>query len=169
MRNWLLSSAMAACLLLPMHMAQAANPQLRAIEDGIDLGEDAAENESLTITDMAVNMRVHGLSAEVTVTATLANGSDDDIEARFALALPNDAVVTGYALDINGTLIDGVLLEQPKAKKVFEDEVRRGIDPGLAEVSAGNRFETRVYPIPARGVRLIKVRFVVPIGADGTA
>jgi Vault protein inter-alpha-trypsin domain len=168
MRNWLLSSAMAACLMLPIHAAEAANPQLRAIEDGIDLGKDAEENESLTITDMAINMRVHGLSAEVTVTATLANGSDDDIEARFALALPDDAVLTGYALDINGTLIEGVLLEQPKAKKVFEDEVRRGIDPGLAEVSAGNRFETRVYPVPERGVRLIKVRFVVPIGADGT-
>ena len=96
-------------------------------------------------------MRVHGLSTEVTVTAALANGSDDDIEAHFALALPDDAVVTGYAFDSNGTLIEGVLLEQPKAKKVFEHEVRRGIGPGLAEVSAGNRFEARVYPVPARG------------------
>ena len=60
-------------------------------------------------------------------------------------------------------MIDGVLVDQPKAKEAYSDKVRRGVDPGLAEVGRDNSFSTRVFPIfPGRG-RTIRVRFATPI------
>lgn len=41
--------------------------------------------------------------------------------------------------------------------QIFEDVVRRNIDPGLVEMTEGNNFKTRVYPIPASGVRHLKI------------
>ena len=56
-------------------------------------------------------------------------------------------------------MIAGQLLEQPKARNIYEDEVRAGIDPGLAEVSAGNKFTTRIYPIDATNPRRIRIAY----------
>jgi Ca-activated chloride channel family protein len=39
----------------------------------------------------------------------------------------------------------------------FEKEVRKGVDPGFVEMVAGNIFRTRVYPIEAGGVRIVRV------------
>lgn len=77
--------------------------------------------------------------------------------------LPADAVVTGYALDIKQQLVEGVLVDRPQAKAVYEAAVRRGIDPGLAEVDAEGTFKTRVFPVPAKGGRTIQVRYVTPL------
>ncbi|MEE9432845.1 MAG: VIT domain-containing protein [Sphingorhabdus sp.] len=151
--------------------AHAANPEVRAIVNGVnDEGDDAKEDgPEVIISEMKVDMTIHGLMADVTVETTLLNPDDsDEIEARYALTLPADAVVTGYALDIDGTLIDAVLLEQPKARQVYEDKIREGIDPGLAEVTKANKFETRIYPIPEEGTRQIRVKFSAPISANGT-
>jgi Ca-activated chloride channel homolog len=47
--------------------------------------------------------------------------------------------------------------------------VRRGIDPGLAELTRGNIFRTRLYPLPANGTKRIAISFDQPLldgGAD---
>jgi hypothetical protein len=45
-----------------------------------------------------------------TVAARFTNSSRDDLEGTFSLQLPEIAVVTGYALDVDGQMIDGVLV-----------------------------------------------------------
>src|SRR6185295_244358 len=73
--------------------------------------------------------------------------------------------LTGYALDIEGRMIDGVLTEPSRARAAYEQRVRRNIDPGIAEVSTGNVFSTRVYPISEKG-RKIRASFVAPVSAE---
>ena len=69
-------------------------------------------------------------------------------EIRLDLALPRGSVVTGYALDVGGTLIPGVLLEQPRARNVYQDEVREGHRPrALPRLTGEDRFATRVFPV----------------------
>jgi Vault protein inter-alpha-trypsin domain len=153
-------------LFVPLSSLQAAsNPVIKALEDGVDDGETPVESKAIVISDLKTDLRVHGRFVEVTLEAVLTNTTDDTMEAHFELALPDDAVITGYALDVEGTLIDGTLIDQPKARAVYEDEVRKGIDPGLAEVTSGNLFRTRVYPVPEEGSRTIRIRFVAPVDA----
>jgi hypothetical protein len=152
-----------SCINIGTTAFAEANPSIRAVIDGIEDEEDIKKSPKLLISNMSVNIRIHGRMAETVIEATITNPSDDTVEARFSLVMPDDAVVTGYALDIGGKLIDGVLVDQPKAKSVYEDEIRKGIDPGLAEVTSGNIFKTRIYPISEKGSRTIKVRFVTPI------
>jgi hypothetical protein len=138
------------------------NPTLAAFENGIDDGETKVEQTALKISAMRVNIHVHGRVADVSIEASITNTADATDEGRFTLALPSDAVVTGYAFDVGGRMIDGQLLDQPKARNVYEDEIRKGIDPGLAEVTDDNLFQTRIFPITREQPRTIRVTFAVP-------
>ncbi len=141
-----------------------ANPSLTASAMGV---RDAAHARDIALRRFDVAVRVHGAVAETTIIAEFANEGREVLEGDFRLALPKGAVVTGYALDIGGALVDGVLVDQPKAKMVYEAQVRRRVDPGLAEVVPEGGFHTRVFPVPPGSGRKIQVRFVAPVGAEG--
>jgi hypothetical protein len=155
------------CLLmlsaLPASLALAANPELLAYEQGIE--DPGQRSEALRLSDLSLELDVVGALADVTLTARFANPSDETLEGIFNFELPDGAVVTGYALDIEGRMVDGVLVEALKAQRSYEAEVREGIDPGLATVSRANVFTTRVFPIPEEGERTIRLRFSAPIHA----
>ncbi|AQR74857.1 VIT domain-containing protein [Sphingomonas sp. LM7] len=150
--------------LLPAPASAQSNPTLSEAERGIRTGDAEDDARHLRIDEMLVRAHVTGRTADVTLELLIAADPDEheDFEARLALALPADAVVTGYALSVGDAMIPGKLLEQPKARNLYEDEVRAGIDPGLAEVSAGNRFTTRIYPITRTQPRRFRMTFAVP-------
>jgi len=140
--------------------ANPANPSLRALVNGI---ESEAKQPEIELSEFAVSIDQNGTMAEFEIDAQLTNPSGNEVEGRFTMQLPRDAVLTGYSLDNDGVMIPGSLIDQPKARQVYEDEVRGNIDPGLAEISSGNKFETRVYPIAPQGSRRISLTFVTPV------
>ena len=105
--------------------------------------------------------------ANFTVTATIGNIDEfDEIEAEFILPLPMGAIVNDYALDIEGRLVDGVLTERERARKVYTDKVVDGIDPGFAETLNDNRYRTTIYPVLKGSKRIIRMGFSVPLDQD---
>ncbi len=149
-------------LLIAGPVFAKSNPILTSLENGIEDGKAPSEKTSLVISALRVDVHVVGRTADVVLEARLSNTSDDTDEARFSLSLPANAVVTGYALDVDGRMISGQLLDQPKARNVYADEIRKGIDPGLAEVTESNQFQTRVFPITQERPRTIRVLFSTP-------
>ena len=83
--------------------------------------------------------------------------------------LPEGATVTGYGLEVNGVMVDGVAVEKQQARVIYEKEMHKGVDPGLVEQAAGNAFRTRLYPVPASGARSIKVQYVTEVSAPRRA
>jgi hypothetical protein len=150
-------------LLTTSGAALAANPTLTSLDNGVYVSTASESGNKVRLAAIGMELKIHGRMADTVMEITLANDSDDEVEGHFALEMPADAVVTGYALDVKGVMIDGILLDQPTAKAVYEDEIRQGIDPGLAEVAAGNIFKTRVYPIAAGSVRKIRIQFMAPV------
>ena len=118
------------------------------------------------LTAMDVSARIVGLNAEVTTTLTFFNPNKRVLEGDLEFPLPDGAGVTGYALDIKGRMVDGVIVKKEKARIAFETEVKRGVDPGLVEHVAGNVFRTRVYPLPANGERKVRVTYVTRLAVD---
>lgn len=113
-------------------------------------------------------VRLKELSAEAEVYADIAvtkldmileNTTSSVLEGEVEFPLGENESITGYALDINGRLRDGVVVEKEKGRQIFEAVVRQGIDPGLVEKTAGNNFKTRVYPIPANGIRHLQITY----------
>lgn len=149
--------AIALVMLSPAAWAQS-NPTMTEAERGIRRGFDKPAAR-LRINALDVRAHLVGHTADIAIEMLIGSDDRDSHEANLVLTLPAGAVVTGYALDLGGAMIPGVLLEAPKARNVYEDEVRAGIDPGLAEV-AGNRLTTRIFPIDALHSRRFRVTFV---------
>jgi tetratricopeptide (TPR) repeat protein len=142
-------------------VAQTVPPALMVKEDG--------KSRPLGLTRLETDVRIFGYLAETTSTMTFGNPTDRVMEGDLYFPLPEGATISGYALDIEGNMIDGVAVEKHKGRQVFEKIVRQGIDPGLIEWTKGNNFKTRVFPIPANGSRTIRVRYVTELigAADG--
>ena len=129
------------------------------------------EYRAITLQKVEAAVRIVGFVAETRLTMTFMNPLDRQLEGELYFPIPAGATISGYALDVGGVLVDGVVVEKEKARVVFEAEVRKGVDPGLVEWTQGNNFKTRVYPIPAHGTRTVSVRFVSDLelrAADST-
>ena len=126
-------------------------------------------SEPLGLAKVVTDVRIHGPAAETKITMTFTNPHDRRLEGDLYFPLPQGSTVSGYSLDINGVMVDGVAVEKHRARQVFEKIVRRRIDPGLVEWTKGNNFKTRVFPIPARGSRTISVRYVTETAAGAGA
>jgi len=142
--------------------AQAHSPRLSAQVRGIDT---LAQQRPLHMTRLDIEVVARGAIAQTTLHARFGNPTQEVLEGRFALELPEGAVVTGYALDVGGVMLDGVLVDQPRARVIYSEKVRAAVDPGIAEVSRDNTFTTNIYPITAAG-REIKITFVAPVRFD---
>jgi hypothetical protein len=132
-----------------------------------DPGNAAEKPHPVRLSKAEVHLLIAGRLSQTTMTLTFANDADRVLEGELVFPLPENATVSGYALDVGGQLVDAVTIEKEKARVVFETEVRGGIDPGIVEQVQGNNFRTRVHPIPAKGTRTIRVRYVSEPAAQG--
>ncbi|MEN2487900.1 VIT domain-containing protein [Flavobacterium sp. B11] len=117
------------------------------------------KKNSVILQEVKIETKILGNLASTTATYTFYNPGDRILEGNFTLPLPEGVSVSGYALDINGSLRDAVPVPKERAKEVFESIEKRNVDPGIIEKVAGNNFRTRIYPITARGSRFIKITY----------
>lgn len=121
----------------------------------------------LQISEVKTQVRIRGHMAETRMTMTFFNPQSRNMAGDLFFPLPEGAMVSGYALDIEGKMVDGVVVPKDKARRIFEIETRKGVDPGLVEWVKGNNFKTRVFPIPPNGTRTVMVRYVTPLVREG--
>lgn len=105
----------------------------------------------------SVNVETDGSLARTTLLLTLYNPNDRLLEGTLEFPLQPGQQVSAFALDVGGALRDAVPVPKQKAQQVFESIERRNVDPGVLEQTAGNHFRLRVYPIPARGTRQVRL------------
>lgn len=139
--------------------APSMTPTLYGLSQGV---QDESRRIPLVIESLDVNVEAHGGTAVTTMLMRFSSASEN-AEARLAFDLPDGAIMTGYALDVDGALIQGSLVDQPKAQESFNQQVRGRVDPGLAEVTRNGAFSTRVFPVGPSG-RTISIRYTAPIG-----
>src|SRR5262245_60999468 len=130
----------------------------------VDGGEQPVALEGLDISVV-----VTGMFAETTQTLTFRNPNRRPLEGMLTFPLPDGAVVCGYAIDLDGELVDGVIVAKQEARRILEAEIRKGVDPGLVEHVQGNVYRTRIYPLPAGGTRTIRLVYVSDLACEGNS
>ena len=109
------------------------------------------------LTEARIDSRVMAGLGETTIEMTFHNPNARVLEGQLAFPLAAGQQVAGFALDIGGELRDAVPVPKAQGRQVFEAIERRQVDPGLLEQTAGNQFRLRLYPIPARGERRVRL------------
>lgn len=81
------------------------------------------------------------------------------------------ATICGYAADINGVVVDAVVVEKQKAREVFDNETKKfeKKKAALAEQVVGNVFSTSINCTAPLSVRTIKLVFIQPLKFDSKA
>jgi tetratricopeptide (TPR) repeat protein len=132
---------------------QGVNPVMK-----ISNQQNVTDNP-VKISELKIDIKVVGQIAITTLELTYHNYSNRILEGEFNFPLGEGQTVSRFALDIDGKLREGVVVEKEKGRTTFEAIVRRNIDPGLLEKTTGNNFRARVYPLPANGSRKVVIGF----------
>ena len=98
----------------------------------------------------------------VKVSFVFTNPNSRVMQGDFEFPIPVDAVVCGYRLEVNGEMVPGVVCEKEKARVAFENETRKGVDPGLVEQVKGSLWKTRIFPLNPKTPRKAEVEFIAP-------
>jgi tetratricopeptide (TPR) repeat protein len=126
--------------------------------------------QDLVLEDLDVRVAVHGPLALTELEMRFRNPQNRQVEGRFACNLPAGATISRFAKEVGGKFMEGEVVERLKAKRVYTEILHTMRDPALLEQDQGNRFQARIFPIPARSqVRLLlSYSKVYPVAADGT-
>ena len=125
--------------------------------------------QPIVLQNVSIDIRLQGFVASTRVDLTFFNPNARVLEGELVFPLAEGQSITGYALEVEGKLRQGVVVEKETARVAFEQTTRRRIDPGLAELTQGNVFRTRLYPIPAQGSKQVQLSFDQPLIDTGKA
>ena len=128
---------------------------------GLDPNAPAgAPARKLGIAKQVVHAVIRDGVSETEVDQTFSNPGSQPIEGWFWFTVPTTAMVTGFALETNGQLVEGEVIEKREAAAQYGVAMRQGNDPALLEWVDGRTYRARIYPIPASGQRRVVLRYI---------
>ena len=88
-------------------------------------------------------------------------------EGRIIFPVPAGSSVTDLVLSGGPQSLEGKLLDADDATRIYEDIVRRLIDPALLRSLEGDLYEVRAFPVPAGEERQVSFTVTTPLLAEG--
>ncbi len=125
------------------------------------------ERQALRLTDHRVMVNISGRVAHTEVEQAFRNDQAAVLEGIYRFPIPEDGSISGLSLLVGNTWMDGEIVEKQRARQIFQQIVDATVprDPALLEWERGNVFKLRIFPIPGRGERRIKLSYtqVLPV------
>lgn len=147
--------------------AMPVNAQPMQIAQPPRLQVTTSIDQPIQLQSVRIAGEVGGRYATTDIEMTFYNPNRRVLEGELQFPLLDGQTVAGFAMDVNDVLRDAVPVEKTRGRQVFEDVVRGNIDPGLLEVTQGNNFKLRVYPIPAQGRKRVVLRIAESLISSG--
>jgi len=113
-------------------------------DEGLLLRHDGGEWMPAATLDTSVHFDIHGLLAEVEVKQSFNNDSDQWMEGRYLLPLPETGAVHDLRIEVDGRVIVGEIQEKQEARRTYEAAASNGQRAALVEQNRPNLFQTRV-------------------------
>ncbi|MCY1055307.1 VIT domain-containing protein [Nannocystis sp. SCPEA4] len=124
----------------------------------------------LALVDQKVHVSISGRIARTEIEQTFYNEAGEVLEGTYRFPLPADASISGLQLLVGNTWMSAEMLEKQRAREIFRQIVDATIprDPALLEWERGNIFKLKIFPIPGRGERKIRLSYtqVLPVVGD---
>ena len=113
----------------------------------------------LTVKYHRVTVDIVDQAAVTSIDQVFINNHHREIEGTYIFPLPAGASISEFSMYIGGKKVEGEILDKNRARRIYEDIVRRMKDPALLEYVGRNMFRARVYPIPAKGEKRIQISY----------
>ncbi|TDD48702.1 VWA domain-containing protein [Nonomuraea terrae] len=99
---------------------------------------------NLPLESVDVHAAISGLVAGVEVTQDFTNPFDVTLEATYVFPLPDRAAVTGFRMEADDRVVEGVLKERGQARQDYDRALREGKRAAIAEEDRPDVFTIRV-------------------------
>jgi len=137
----------------------------RAVGDGMILPDDPARGQ-LNIVYHDVEVTAHDGLVTTHIDQVFRNPNSYDVEGRYLFPVPAGATVSSFTMWVDGQALEARLLDADEARDIYEDYVRRAVDPALLEYIGRDTLAARIFPIPAGGERRIEIVYSELLTAD---
>ncbi|MFC1735925.1 VIT domain-containing protein [Candidatus Hydrogenedentota bacterium] len=111
------------------------------------------------IEEFLVDVEIDNQVARTTLDQSFRNPNNRRLEGTYLFPLPANAVVKDLSLYIDGKPVKCEVLEAKKARKIYEDIVRRMRDPALLEYVGRDLVKLRIFPVEPHQVRRVKFSY----------
>lgn len=113
----------------------------------------------LSIKYHRVNVTIQDQVATTQVDQVFINHFHRDLEGTYIFPVPEGASISKFSMYVGGEEIQGQILDKDRARRIYEEIVRREMDPAILEYVGRDMFKARVYPIPAHGEKRIRLDY----------
>jgi tetratricopeptide (TPR) repeat protein len=152
-------------LLLCPVWASGANRVVRLAVNGAE--------RPIELRQLDIHADIAGRLAQTTVEMTFYNPNQRVLEGELQFPLLAGQTVTGFALEMDDgrkkTMRDAVPVEKAKGRQTFESVIRQRIDPALLEVTQGDNFKMRIYPLNSGQTRRVRVIYTERLSQEAGA
>ncbi len=156
---------------------------------------------ALRLVDHQVTAKVQGRVARTVVEESFFNDTDVVMEGVYSFPIPPGARIAALDLMVDGVWEHGAIVDRERGEKIWRGVIRNATakkkrkkqkieyiwvpgpwkDPALLTWKRGSEFELRIFPIPKRGERRVRIaytetldavpggrRYVYPLSKDPT-
>lgn len=120
----------------------------------------------LAVKEHHVTVAIDGQVARTTVDQVFHNPTKRRLEGTYLFPLPVGAEIDSFAMDVNGEMTKSELLDADKARKIYEDIVRKAKDPALLEYVGRGLYKARIFPIEPESDKRVKIVYTEILGRD---
>jgi Ca-activated chloride channel family protein len=106
-----------------------------------------------------VHVEIDGQVAVTSIDQEFYNPLRRRLEGYYLFPLPKGAVIKKFSMYVDGKEMEAELLDAKKARRIYEDIVRRQRDPALLEYSETGVFRARIFPIEPHGKKRVKISY----------
>jgi Ca-activated chloride channel homolog len=121
----------------------------------------------LEVSYHRVTVAITDLVAVTSVDEEFVNPGDRRLEGTYIFPLPDGAHIDRFSMDIDGTMHDAELLPADKARALYEEIVRKALDPALLEYAGRGAFKLRVFPIEPHSRKRVRISYTQLLRDDG--
>jgi Ca-activated chloride channel family protein len=120
----------------------------------------------LEVKSVQVNTRITDQVAVTSVDQEFFNPNSARLEGTFIFPVPKGAHLDKFTMEIDGKHVEAELLSAEKARRIYEDIVRKIKDPALLEYAERDVFKVRIFPIEPNSSKRIKLAYTQLLKSD---
>jgi Ca-activated chloride channel family protein len=120
----------------------------------------------LEVTYHHVNVKIDGQIATTSVDQEFYNPDSRRLEGTYLFPIPKGAQIDKFTMEIGGKQVEAELLPADKARRIYEDIVRKLRDPALLEYADRDVFKVRIFPIEPHSHKRITLSYSQVLKSD---
>ena len=114
----------------------------------------------LGLENLQVEVEIQDQLAKTTLLSEFKNPTKHQLQGYFYYPISKGMTIDDFQMEINGQMMKGEILTADKARKIYEDIVRRAQDPALLEYYNQDLLKVRIFPIQPGAIQKVSLTYL---------